>query len=220
MGKVASPVALLTAPIPASPYWALFIGNLALSIMVYVLKPEYVYLLIEEGMLIQIITPSLFFITFALAAVLLLQKRHKWVFLFISSLSLLLFLEEIDYGKSLLGFNLPEFWGKESNAHDIAKTLLLHVLQSSLKKYVLLVVCSLITIIVFLFWKRWGNLSKIFYDNQAYVLILTALVLIVASFIIDMHLMRSEFLDVIEENFEMNAALALLFASVSLNSQN
>jgi hypothetical protein len=192
----------------------------------YILLPDYRSYLLREDSLVENISVLLFLISFFVGLYISQKsKTNRKVPIILSAVSLLGFLDEISFGERLFHLDMPVIRGvKIDAAHDIFYLVFKEILivSSAHRYYAVLVILISLLIATLLLLKYRSNLLKIYnYITSAPPLILAMffVLLVFLALIIDLHILRSPVLFMLEELFEMNAALALLICGLSLHGR-
>jgi hypothetical protein len=193
---------------------------------VFLWLPDYRYLLYTEDQLVENLTAGFFLISFLLSLFLFFKsKTHQKGQILISMLGLLGFLDELSYGERLFQFKMPQLYGVKIDAvHDIFYLGYDKIKgqTNSALPYVLLGLGVCIATAAILVWKYRHQLKGAFSDilhEQTRILALFFAILAILSLVLDLGFMRHSVRYVAEELFEMFAAIALLFCSLSLYGQ-
>ncbi len=196
----------------------IMLGSFILMSIVYIAFPQSRVLYIGEDMLIEN-TGALFFLTTFLLGLLFLpnQKGEKGfkALIIITLFGLIGFLEEISYGERIFNLNMPHYFGVKFDAiHD-----LFHV--ASMELYELLGNSKIILISIFITVLIVLSLALLKYKNRLlqhpyFLFLFLSFVLGFVASIIDLVLFDKKWLFLFEELLEMNAALALVFAVLSI----
>lgn len=213
------------------------LSNLSLLGLIYFLIPALRSPLIAEDQFLENLTAILFFDGFVLGLFSLAQtktKKYRSIFSFIPLISLLGFLDEISFGQRLFSIKMPVVGGTRIDAiHDfnsVAKSQLsqlLHGLSITFPDiYPLLVLGIKISAVVLagagifaLTQKRKkivASSQKLFHKYPPFRFLLLAASFGLISQLIDLEFVKYQFLVFVEELFEMNIALSMLFASFAI----
>ncbi len=186
--------------------------NIVVFSSVYILVPELRQSFLSEDQFIENLTAALFFSAFLLGGISIArskEKHHRVAYGAIPLMGLVGFLEELSYGERLFNINMPKMYGVKIDAvHDIF--YLVYKVYCNAFLYLFLVAfCILILSIV-----RKCRIKRMFekYPRWRFLPFFVGFGLI--ALIIDLEIVTHHFLLYIEELFEMNAALALLFATL------
>ena len=138
------------------------------------------------------------------------SKRRRYHHLAIPMLNVLGLLEEIGYGADLFHFPVYKVFSVNiDSAHDFFS-----VIYKFLGTYILVLFALIFFLCRFLF-KRYGNpLAALIRVYPAYKFAIISVAFMLTSVIFDLYIIYHP---VLEEVMEMNAAIALVFASVSIH---
>ena len=195
------------------------------SIGFYIWVPTFRGYLLDEDSLIENISAILYLVSFFIGLFFFLKhERHRKALTAVSAISLLGFLDELSFGERHLGINGPLFYDVQiDGAHDFFYLAYKMALKTDFlySIYGILLLLTGILIITALLLKHRLKLKKLFtrIHNEAPLLFLLFFgILIFIALIIDLGIIESKFLFMIEELFEMLAALALLFCNLSIQA--
>ena len=185
--------------------------------------PTYREIFLKEDSLIENISALFYLITFLLSLFFFFKSRkNRKLLILVSAVGLFGFLEEISYGQRLFSIKMPNIHSLEIDTiHDffLLGYLLSKELNYTYASHLYLFTCAgifLFMMLILIF--RYKLLGKILHGNfnQAGIFALIYALLIFTALIIDLRIVPQARLFAVEEFFEMNAALALLFCSLSL----
>ena len=151
------------------------------------------------------------------------NKKNRKLLIIVAAVGLLCFLDEVSFGERLFALDVYHIYGtKIDSVHDFInlgyKVLLNYTHFYAGVVYPLLAICAILAILGVLKY-RTELIAKIShsYSNQTYVLALIFVSLVLGAIILDLDLLHIRGALVLEELFEMNAGLALLFCCRSLH---
>lgn len=204
-------------------YLVLFGINVLIALGVYTWVPEYRDYLMMEDRLIENLSAFFYISTFFLSLVVFLKsKEHRKTLIVISAVGLLGFLDELSFGEKIFGFKMPRFAGvKIDAAHDLFflgyKLVKPRVLSHITYVYLLIGVGAIFSGIVTLKYRyKLMDIITNSYHKQTYILALLFAFLVFSALVIDLEIVDNNVLYMLEEIFEMNAAIALIFCCLSL----
>ena len=218
-------------------YAIVTLSNLGVLGLIYLLIPALRSPLVAEDQFLENLTAILFFDGFVLGLFFLAQvknQKYRSILSFIPLASLLGFLDEISFGQRLFSIKMPVVGGTRIDAlHDftsVAKSQvsqLLHVLSITFPDiYPLLVSGIKISAVVLvgagifaLTQKRKkiiASSQKLFQKYPPFQFVLVAASFGLISQLVDLEFVKHHFLVFIEELFEMNLALSMLFSSFAI----
>ncbi len=204
-------------------YLVLFAINVLIALAVYTWVPEYRPHFLMEDRLVENLTAFFYVGAFILALVFVFRsKEHQRALIVISAVALLGFLDEMSFGQRLFGLNMPHIHGiRIDAAHDF-----FFLGYISIRKYVLphtTLVYSLIGIgaisAVMVTLKCRSKIIGTFtgsHHKEAYILASIFVCLGLFALVLDLDIVPYRITPLLEEIFEMNAAIALIFCSLSL----
>ena len=193
---------------------------------VYFWMPSYRSYLLKEDSLIENLSAGLYLVSFGMGLLFFLKsKMDRKALAAVSAVSLLGFLDEISFGERLFDLDMPRIYGMEIDAaHDLvclAYRMIMR-LAAAYPAYLILFLSAGIIIVTVPLLKYRSELSKIIagiHREEPFLLALFFTILIFFSIVIDLEIVHNKVLFMIEELFEMNAALALLMCCFSLHAQ-
>lgn len=204
-------------------YLVLFGVNILIALGVGIWMPGYKAYLIKEDSLVENLSAFFFLSTFFLSFLFFLKrKKHRKALIIVSAVGLLGFLDEISFGERLFALNMPYIGSVKIDAlHDFFflgyKVIKGFTHSHAIFVYLLIGVGVIMAVIVALKhrYKLIGIISNSNY-KQTYILALFFASLVFAALIIDLEIVHNKALFALEESFEMNSAIALLFCCLSL----
>ncbi len=193
---------------------------------VYFWVPNYMGYLLNEDSLIENLSAGLYLISFCMGLLFFLKsKMRRKALIVVSAVSLLGFLDELSFGERLFGLDMPLIYGvKIDAAHDfiyLACKVMLKLATTYPTYMILFLLTGIITVTVSLLKHR-SKLAKIItsiYHEEPFVFVLFFTILVFFSIVIDLDIVHNKVLVMVEELFEMNAALALLMCCFSLQKK-
>ncbi|HEY9648295.1 MAG TPA: hypothetical protein V6C88_18095 [Chroococcidiopsis sp.] len=212
------------------------------GLLAYLWFPSISPMLLAEDQLIENLTALLCLVAFALC-MLALRKRLAWQPPLIATISLLAFLDEISFGARLWGGNglqndqgfivdgvhdlpiLLRSWGSRTlldlkgNIDNSTYQLITLGLKLGLTCLILAVGVGGF-IYLFRWFRRRRRLNKSLKTYTSMPFLATAILFVILSQTFDMLELGYQFLSILEELGEMNAALGLLFAGLSLHLED
>lgn len=176
----------------------------------------------REDNLVETLSAVLFLCACLWAISLLVRKnRHRGLLILIAVLGLLGFLSELSFGERILGLSMPWLAGvKLDGVHDLfalSYALLFKRPHSDVLYAVVLagIVAGLIVVCV-RYWSRLRDALSRVQHSPSHLLLLISVALVLSAILIDLNLVRSRALSMLEEVLEMNAGLALFLSALSL----
>jgi len=194
----------------------------------YFWMPNYRGYLLHEDNLIENLTAGLFLISFFIGFLFSIKsKMHRKALIIVSAISLLGFLDEISFGERLFKLDMPRIYDvKIDAAHDffdLAYRIIRRLsLSATYSTYVILFLLIGIIIVTVLLLRHKSILTKIItstFRKPQYIMALFFTIFVFFSLVIDLDFLHNEVWYLLEELFEMNAALALLVCCLSLREQ-
>lgn len=214
--------------------------NTVIFSFVLIFFPESSDFLFAEDNLIEILSAFFYIVSFFVgiySIILLKEKRHRKYYIILPILSLIFFTEEIDFAKRILNFDSPFIYHTSfGSIHDIIpiaheylqehiRLLIDFIIPEYLQistRFLVNVFFIIFFIVFFIFlWKYRKYLCKLNETLRKYPsigLLLVAIGFLSCVQVFDFHFIKSykSYLGLkIEELFEMNGALTVLFASLS-----
>ncbi len=209
-------------------YLAIFVFNVLLSSLVFKQFPNYRNYLLSEDRLVENLSSFFYLISFFLGVTFLSKlKTHKIIFTLISALGLICFLDELSFGERTFGLTMPRIKGvKIDGVHDLFE-LTFKIAKNSVflrSTFTHLSIGIILGIVIasFIYWSKIVNAIGKISRHPHHVFLLIFAVLVFFALILDLHLIKykPEFMSLLEEVFEMNAAIALCFFWLSLLKAN
>ena len=204
-------------------YLVIFAVNILTTWVVGMWFPDYRAYLINEDSLVENLSVFFFLSTFSLSFLFVIKsKKNRKALIILLVLGLLGFLDEISFGERLFAFNMPFIGGVKIDAvHDffyLGWIVIKSFTHSSAIFVYLLIGGGAIMAVIVAFKYRYKLIALISngYYKQTYILALFFASLIFGAMIIDLEIVHNNALFALEESFEMNAAIALLFCCLSL----
>jgi hypothetical protein len=193
---------------------------------VYFWVPSYRSYLFHEDSLIENLSAILYLISLFMAFLFSLKiTMYRKALIVLSAVSLLGFLDELSFGERFFELKMLHIYGvKIDAAHDFFYLACKVIMQlaTNYSTYVILFLSSGIIIVTVLLLKHRSKLIKIvanIYREPPFILALFFTIFVFISLVIDLDIVNNEILFMVEELFEMNAALALLICCLSLQDQ-
>lgn len=190
---------------------------------VYSWMPSYRRYLLNEDSLIETLSAVFYLISFFLALLFFFKSNiHRKPLIFISAVGLLGFLDELSFGERLFGFNMPYIYGvKIDAAHDFFSLgyKVIREFTHSYPIYVFLLLgvgTIMVTIVTLRYRYELRDIMSNIYLKPPFILALFFTILVFSALLIDLDLVHHRALLLVEELFEMNAGIALLFCCLSL----
>lgn len=198
--------------------------SLAVATGCYYLFPSTHSYFVNEDSLIEDLTAGIFILTGLVPMILAPRKTgfQKKGLIFLSITGYIGFFDEIGFGQRIFNFPVPVIANKKIDAvHDIPIALiklLLRLADDNLLMAVLLtgIGFGLIILLIFYYRKVILKNARPMLKYPPFILVLFFTVLIGFAMILDTDLFDMEFLVVIEEMLEMNAAFSLLLSAINL----
>lgn len=186
--------------------------------------PEFKSQFIEEDQLIENITVILYLSVFIVGLVGLLfskQKNRKLLIIFII-LALFVTLEELSYGERYYGFSAPRIFDyKMDTVHDLFflffKTI--KVIYEKYGKIVFFIIALASILPLFFLYRAWKYFFPLFFKlirEPEYFYFLLFIVFGFVALLFDLGVIKHDFMKFMEEIMELNAGIALLFATIAL----
>jgi len=201
--------------------------NIFIFLMMYIFSPQLRGTLLNEDAFIENLTVVLFFGSFLLSLILIAKlegKSYRRAYLVIPLICFIGFLDELSFGERIFNIKMPVIYGEKiDSVHDFA-SVAYRGIENNWNWFLfisVLVASSIAILLVILkYHKYFHRIPDIFkrYPLFRFVLISVGFMFIAA--LMDLEIIsiggHGRFSVFIEELCEMNAALALLFASFSI----
>jgi hypothetical protein len=177
---------------------------------------------VDEDSLVENLSVAFYLGAFLLAVGLAWKSRHRrWTTLGVGLVGLVGFLDETSFGERWIGVHMPTFFGVKVDAfHDVF--YLAYHLMPRVSSHPLFPLSAVAIVAVPTVYfgrhlvptvREW--LAGI-YRHPAFTIFVVAVVQIAAALVIDLQIVRVKGIFMLEEVFEMNAAIALVFCAWSL----
>lgn len=176
---------------------------------------------INEDWLVENLSAAFYLVAFLLAITLAWRSRHRrWTIFGVGVIGLVGFLDEISFGERWYDVPMPRFFGVRLDAfHDVfsfAYRVLPQVRFHPLFFLGLLTVAA----VMILVGRRLAPTVREWlvgiHRHPAFTIFILAVLQIAAALVIDLHILRMRGVFMLEEVFEMNAAIALVLCAWSL----
>lgn len=187
---------------------------------VYFLFPDQHGLLLLEDSLVENLGAVAFLASFVVGLLLFMKStEYRKSIAVVSCIGLVGFLDEISFGIRFFHFENFRIYGVSiDGAHDLFYLLARLIDTFSLPMIAGLFLVGIVTIALFIF--RYGKrvLAGLLNRYEKPTLIIVGLfgVQLIVAMVIDLEIVRNDMLFVFEEQLEMNAAISLVFCSLSL----
>jgi hypothetical protein len=213
-----------------SIYTITVILNITVFSLIYFFLPLSRWKFFSEDLLVENLSAALFFSGFLFGTVSLLKfkdKTYRLAFFIIPFISLAGFLDEWSFGQRIFYFTAPVIYDFKINQFTDIVAVIYEVSKniSSLLLYsALLALFATVALIAVKYRKFLSRLPEKLRGNPPFMYVLIATGFLVISINIDLHYIDQRFyqlfpLSLIEELFDMNVALTLLFASFAMEQK-
>jgi len=207
-------------------FLSVFLISNILAYILYFQRADLRGLLELEDDLLENLTALCFLAAGILATYLALrEKTNRGWLIFVAALGFIGFLDEVGFGSRYFGFSTPVIADKPIDSiHDIPVALAKLVLrgwQDSILPTTLAALATLIVLTIVI-WKHGKAILGFLSRHLKYpplILILLSAALIALAILLDADFIHLELLVVLEEMFELNAAIALIFCAWSLKQR-
>ena len=195
--------------------------NTLIGIALYFWLPEVRYDLVKEHHFVQNLTALFFLLSTLLGFLTVFFSKGQTDcrrFLWIPLLSFFCFLEEVEYGRTLFGFESLRLVGK--NVATVIDFAAVAVIFSHKHRFGGALAIGLLAIVTAISVKR-GLLLRAYHKAKTYRPVRFAFVALAFGFLaalIDLHFIRFPGSHVIEEFAEMNGSLALLVSALLIRT--
>lgn len=194
--------------------------NTALFSLLYLFFPELSKIIFAEDNLVENLSAFFYLLSFFLGVYSILrlkEKSHIKFYAILPLISIVFFLEEIEYGQRIFKWESSKIYHIKFNSlHDLPPIVHEFLqIHARFLLYVFFVAFCIIVIISILKYRNFfsqlpGKIKK--YPSVG--LILTAAGFLLSAQVFDFNFVKFSFAKVVEELFEMNGAITILFASV------
>jgi hypothetical protein len=199
-------------------YLVLFSLTLVAACVIYTSIPAYRDYLLLEDSLIENLSALFFLLTVVIGLLFALKsEKHRKLFILVSVVGLLAFLEEISFGERIFAIDMPYLGDvKIDSLHDFF--FLFDPSDFHAPYFFLLAGCGAIVagIAAVKYRRKLKEIIVCIYQNPPFILALIFASIVLVTLVIDLDMVEHEFLFMVEEILEMNAAIALLFCCLSL----
>ncbi|HYH15412.1 MAG TPA: hypothetical protein VD794_09330 [Flavisolibacter sp.] len=204
----------------------LFILNVTLCTGLFYFVPDLRVSLQSEDRLVENITALFFLLSAVLSLYYLVTNKSRFLrklCTFVALLGGVAFLDEMSFGERAFNLSMPFIGSQKIDAiHDIIKLCFSITLQM-LKRLPLPVLALSVTVVGGVMYLMFNRHKKRLYamtyniaQTEPYFFLRASIILLMAATFIDFDLFQHETLFLLEELFEMNAALALVFCCINL----
>ncbi len=195
--------------------------------LVYFAFPAYRGLLVDEDRLLETLSALLDLGVFIYALLLITRRAYKgtsraWL-IFLALVGLWSFLEDVSYGQRIFGFDSPRVFGVPIDGmHDfvyVGKRYLDILIKYQARRLLILVVV-LGVVMMGLVVKYWSKILAVLgngFRSPQYLFFIIYVLLMAPSAILDLDVFSSPLTTLIEEVFEFDASLALLFGCIAID---
>lgn len=202
----------------------IFSTSLALATGLYYLFPNTHDYFVDEDRLIENLTAFMFLLT-GLAAMIFAIRRRGFPnqgLILLSIIGYIGFLDEIGFGQRTLGFPVPVIAGKKIDAvHDIPIAILkslFRLAEDNLLPAIILTGIGIgsVLFVIYSYRNAIARNARTMSRYPPFILVLFFMALIGLAMVLDTDLFDLEFTIVLEEMFEMNAALMLFLSAIAI----
>lgn len=198
-------------------------ATLLIGFLLYFGIPSARGYLLEEDSLVENLSAGFYLMSALYGTFLLLRNQgYKKLITAITSISFLGFLDEVSFGERLFSLNMPYVYGVRIDAaHDFVDVAekMTSDFGDSYPLYANIIFFGSLFLIISLIIKYKNKLSKIRQKNRQnppFILLSSFVYLIILALAFDLEIVYDDAFFMMEEIFEMNAALALLMCCFSL----
>lgn len=196
--------------------------------LVYFAFPAYRSFLVDEDRLLEILSVvvdlSVVFYAILLSIRIARNKERglAWV-IFLALVGLWSFLEDMSYGQRIFGFGSPRVFGVPIDGlHDfvyVGKRYLDILIKYQARRLLILVlVLGVVAVaLVVRYWSKLWALLGMTFRTPEYLFLALYVLLLIPSAILDLDVLRSPVSTLLEEVFEFDASLALLFCCITID---
>ena len=206
-------------------YLYLSVFNICFGMLLYFILPHHRETLGGEDMIIENLTAA-FFLFAALSSIYYLLigniKKSRKLLGIIIVFGLLAFLDELSFGERIFDLSMPTLDNKKVDGlHDLLKLSYVGMARflKTLPKLVLasgaILFFSLVAYFIIRFRENIKKIIQHIFQSMPWFFIFASGVVLLLAMLMDMHIIYFESIMYIEELFELNAGMALLFSSYS-----
>jgi hypothetical protein len=204
--------------------YAIFtILNIAILTVLYFLFPKLYRFLFAEDNLVEDLTVLFYLLSFSIGIYIIVrlkEKKYRKIFIAIPLVSLMGALEELSYGQRIFKLKMPYLDGVQIDAiHDFIELGHKIIVEqgNTLLYFFLPAIFCFISIVVFLKYRKYFSLiPDMLRKYPLFGFFLISLSFNLNAQVFDLDLVKPLFFEALEETFEMNGALAMLFATFAM----
>ena len=188
--------------------------NVLIACVAYVWFPTYRHYLLQEDSLVENLSAMFFLLSSFLSLLFLVKlKDHKKLLIFVLVVGLIGFLDELSFGERIFGFAMPSIGRVKIDAiHDFFDLAYRYRSYS----YPLTGIGGILIVTLVSYWVKLMLRHPSKGLGPHYVLLMFFAALVFSASVIDLEIVKYPPLFVLEEIFEMNAGIALVFCCLSL----
>ena len=204
--------------------YAIFtILNIVILTLLYFLFPKLYHFLFAEDNLVEDLTVLFYLLSFLIGIyfiVRLKEKKHRKIYIAIPFVSLIGALEELSYGQRIFKLKMPYLYDVRIDAlHDFIELGHKIIVEqgNTLLYFLLSAIFCFISIVVFLKYRKYfSQIPDMLRKYPLFGFFLISLSFNLNAQVFDLDLVKPLFFEALEEVFEMNGALTMLFATFSM----
>ena len=201
-----------------------FFISLIVSLFFFLLIPEARGYFLEEDSLVENLTVFLSAFAFLLGVVYALENyENRKLLLLLALFGLLGALEELSFGERIFSINMPVIGKyKIDCVHDVFYVAYMNIKNLSRSHGIIVypfIIIMVISMVVY-FVRNVSRIAiRIIESDRAdsYILLIVSTVFVLVSLVIDLDIFDTDILFMLEEMLEMNSAVALIAACLSLD---
>lgn len=204
-------------------YAIVTILNIVILTLLYFLFPKLQYFLFAEDKLVEDLTVLFYLLSFLIGIYLIVRlkdKKHRKIYIAITFVSLIGALEELSYGQQIFKLKMPYIYDVQIDAiHDfieLGHNILIEQ-GNTLLYFLLSAIFCFISIVVFLKYRKYfSQIPDMLRKYPLFGFFLISLSFNLSAQVFDLNLVKPQLFVALEELFEMNGALTMLFATFSI----
>ena len=202
-------------------YAFIVILNIAIFTLLFFLFPNLQNFLFNEDKLVEGLTVLFYLLSFLVGIVFIVrlkEKKYPRIYIAFPFLSLIGALEELSYGQNILKFKMPSIYGVEFDSlHDVIQ-LGQKIIEEHSNAFLYLVAsfCFVSLILLLKYRKYFSQIPDILRKYPPVGFFLMSLSFNASAQVFDLEHVKPLFFVALEEIFEMNGALTMIFVAFSI----
>lgn len=204
-------------------FLTIFITSMLVAFVVGMWMPDYRHFLIEEDSLVESLSALFFLVAFFVGLALLIRGGgNRLLLAVVACLGLLGFLDELSFGERPFELEMPYLRGVQIDAaHDLF-TVVYAIARDWIRSQpvtglLVVAIVGLATVLAMRRYRARFTRALMNYPNREAVIFACIFAALIGfALVIDLNIVQHNVLFSVEEMFELNAAIALLFCAWSL----